>query len=63
MIETISKAWAAASRMLSRLRDRDGQALVEYTLILVFVSTATMAALLIIGGKAQAVLTNIANAI
>jgi pilus assembly protein Flp/PilA len=48
----------------TRLRKReDGQALVEYALILSLVSIAAIAVLGFIGGDVKAVLTKVANAL
>jgi len=42
-------------------REEDGQALVEYALILALVSVVSIAALTLLGGNVSSILNNIAN--
>ena len=41
----------------------DGQAMVEYALILVLIAVVVLAALLILGGQIKAIFTNITGAL
>lgn len=52
----VRAAWAA-------VRDRRGQALVEYALILALVAVAAIVALQLLGGHASNTLNNVANAV
>ncbi len=49
--------------LLERLRPREGQALVEYALILALVAVAAIVALHFLGGAANNTLTNVSNQI
>ena len=50
-------------RLVDRIRREDGQALVEYGLILTLVSIVSVGALAILGGKVGTMLSGIANAL
>ena len=47
--------------MMAMLRRDDGQGLVEYALIVSLVSIAAIAALTLLGGKANSTINNVAN--
>ncbi len=47
--------------MWKKLRDRHGQSLVEYALILALVAIVVIAALTALGGKARDTMGNVAN--
>jgi Flp pilus assembly pilin Flp len=49
--------------ILSRFSDAEGQALVEYTLIVLFASVVTVAALTALGQSAKDLLTPVAGAL
>ena len=51
------------SRVAARVRDEEGQGLVEYALILVFVSIASIAMLTILGVDVGEVLTTVETAL
>jgi pilus assembly protein Flp/PilA len=44
-------------------RRRDGQAMVEYALILVLIAVVVIGVLLLLGGEVKAIFTNIAGAL
>jgi pilus assembly protein Flp/PilA len=48
-------------RMTDALRQEEGQGLVEYALILVFVALVAIAGLTILGGKVNVLFSEIAN--
>jgi pilus assembly protein Flp/PilA len=49
--------------LLQRVREREGQALVEYALILALVAVAAIFALRLLGGAAANTLNNVSNTI
>jgi len=60
MLSTL-RPWLA--RLLSRLRTRDGQAMVEYALILALIAIVVIVALHFLGGAVNNQLSNVANTI
>jgi pilus assembly protein Flp/PilA len=52
-----------AQRLGSHLKQRDGQALVEYALILALVAIVVIGALKFLGGSAGNTLNNVANTV
>jgi len=50
-------------RLWKRLKEKGGQSLVEYVLILTFVAMVVIAALTAFGGKVEATMGNVANAV
>jgi Flp pilus assembly pilin Flp len=48
---------------LAVLKDEQGQGLVEYTLILVFIAVVAIAALILLGGSLSSALSSVAGSI
>ncbi|MCY0907837.1 MAG: Flp family type IVb pilin [Sulfobacillus thermotolerans] len=48
---------------MARLKDKDGQALVEYALILALIAIVVIVALTFLGGAVHNTLNNVANAV
>lgn len=55
----LNELYARMNAWVARARDDDGQGLVEYALILVFVSVAAIAALTILGVDVSEIFTDI----
>jgi Flp pilus assembly pilin Flp len=51
------------ARLIDRVRREEGQALVEYGLILTLVSIVSVGALAILGGKVSTLLSDVAGAL
>jgi pilus assembly protein Flp/PilA len=62
MTDAFTYAWVRLQNAVANLRDReDGQAMVEYALILALVSIAAIVALTTLGGKVKTAFETINN--
>ena len=61
LINLQSRMIGVQSRMTHALRQEEGQGLVEYALILVFVALVAIAGLTILGGKVNVLFSEIAG--
>ena len=64
MMDAITRLFVSAQVLThNRLRREEGQALVEYALILMLIAVVCIAILATLGGKVKDVLTTISNAL
>ena len=59
----LTKLYVMLTTLMGSLKDRKGQTLVEYALLLALIAIVVIAVVTLLGGKANNVYSNIANKI